>query len=89
MKADFWLQQPTEFLRSTFVRGLQTTDLPPSRASHLRPWPSDLRAFLARRPIPLTAGPGCTPTASGSAVSQTTVPVEWRAERFDEASDAD
>ncbi len=33
IKAEFWLQQPTEFLRSTFVRGLRMTDLPPSRAS--------------------------------------------------------
>ena len=33
IKAEFWLQQPTEFLRSTFVRGLRVTDLPPSRGS--------------------------------------------------------
>src|SRR5919107_563067 len=70
MKAEFWLQQPKEFLRSTLVRGLRVTDLPPDRASATgdlgdtdvlpRAQPCQTLAVprvpLARRPIPLTAG---------------------------------
>lgn len=93
MKAEFWLQQPTEFLRSTFVRGLRVTDLPPSRAratgdfgdTDLLPCAQPCQTLAVRSPgipgataDPTHGGAGVHPTASGSAVSQSTGTGAWR-----------